>query len=100
MRTILKIVVIFSFLATTSLASAEIFKWVDEKDTVRFTDDPATIPQEYWDKTETRTTEEDHMTMEEKIRAKGDQERRVKESIEASKQERYALILQPHTPEG
>jgi hypothetical protein len=44
MRTISKIVVILSFLTTTSLASAEIFKWVDAKGTIHFSDDPATIP--------------------------------------------------------
>jgi len=29
---------------------AEIFKWVDEKGTVHFTEDPATIPEKYREK--------------------------------------------------
>jgi len=93
MKTILKIVVIFSFLATTSLVSAEIYKWVDGKGTIHFTDDPATIPENYWDKTESRRTEEDLMSLEERIRARQDQEKRVKGGIEARKQE-YGMSLQ------
>ena len=93
MKTILKIVVILSFFGTTSLVSAEIYKWVDEKGTVHFTEDPATIPPKYIDETKSRTTEEDHITMEERIRAKQDQEKRAKESIEANQQE-YQMSLE------
>jgi len=37
----------------STMSNAEIFKWVDEKGTVHFTDDPATIPEKYVDKTMT-----------------------------------------------
>ena len=93
MRTISKIVVILSFLTVPSFVSAEIYKWVDGKGTVHFTDDPVTIPQEYWEKTESRKTEEDYMTIEERIRAKQEQEKWGKESIDGSKQE-YQMSLQ------
>jgi hypothetical protein len=42
-----------------SIAHAEVFKWVDEKGGVHFTEDPATIPERYREKVENRTTEED-----------------------------------------
>ena len=42
---------------------AEIFKWVYEKGTVHFTEDPATIPEKYREKTQSRTTEEDLMPL-------------------------------------
>jgi hypothetical protein len=39
--------------------NAEIYKWVDEKDTVHFTEDPATIPEKYKDKVKSRVVEEE-----------------------------------------
>jgi|APFre7841882724_1041349.scaffolds.fasta_scaffold18202_2 hypothetical protein len=93
MKIIFKIVVILTFLTTTSVASAEIYKWVDEKGTINFTDDPVTIPQEYWGKIESRKTEEDRMTIRERVKAKQEQEKRAKESIEGNKQE-YQMALQ------
>jgi len=54
-------IVIFSFLLIFQTAHAEIFKWVDEKGTVNFTEDPATIPEKYREKVKSRTTEEDLM---------------------------------------
>jgi len=57
------------FLAV-SMATAEIYKWVDEKGTVHFTEDPATIPEKYREKAKSRTTEEDLMTLEERARDK------------------------------
>jgi len=41
---------------------AEIFKWVDEKGTVHFTEDPATIPEKYREKVKARIMEETPMT--------------------------------------
>jgi len=81
MRIIFKIVVIVVCLAVPCLVSAEIYKWLDVKGTIHFTDDPATIPEKYWDETESRTTEEDHMTMEERIRAKQDQDKRTRKVL-------------------
>ena len=93
MKIIFKIVVVLCLLAAPSLVSAERYKWVDEKGTIHFTDDPATISPKYWDKTESRRTEEDLMSLEERIRARQDQEKRVKGGIEARKQE-YGMSLQ------
>jgi hypothetical protein len=56
------------------LSAAEIYKWVDEKGTVHFTEDPSTIPEKYLDEVKTRTTQEDSMTPEGKVRAKGREE--------------------------
>ena len=47
-----------------SMVDAEIYKWIDEKGTVHFTEDPATIPDKYRDKVKTRPTEEDHVDIE------------------------------------
>jgi len=93
MKTILKIVVIFSFLATTSLVSAEIYNWVDDKGTVHFTEDQSTIPPKYVNQTKSEKTEEDHMTMEERIRAKQEHERRAKETMERNTQG-YQMALE------
>jgi clan AA aspartic protease (TIGR02281 family) len=40
--------------ALASPASAQMYKWVDEKGTVHFTDDPSNIPEKYRPDTETR----------------------------------------------
>jgi len=93
MKVIFKIIVIASILTTASLASAEIYNWVDDKGTVHFTEDPSTIPQKYINQTKSRTTEEDHMTMEQRIEAKQEQESRAKETMERNKQE-YQMSLE------
>ncbi len=74
-------IVIFSLLLVFQIAHAEIFKWVDEKGTVHFTEDPATIPEKYMDKVKSRTTEEDLMSPEERARAKKQYEEEVKEKL-------------------
>jgi hypothetical protein len=45
-----------SFLLST-FVWAEIYKWVDEKGTVHFTEDPGTIPKTFTEKPQTKTTE-------------------------------------------
>ena len=74
-------IVIFGLLLIFQIAHAEIFKWVDEKGTVNFTEDPATIPEKYRDKVKSRTTEEDLMSPEERARAKKQYEEEVKEKL-------------------
>jgi len=61
---------IFALLVFSQFVCAEVFKWIDEKGTVHFTDDPATIPEKYRDSAKGRITEEDLMSPEERIRAK------------------------------
>jgi len=46
------------FLAV-SMATAEVYKWVDEKGTVHFTEDSGTIPEKYRDKANSRPTDEE-----------------------------------------
>ena len=50
-RTLLVTIVL---IALASPASAQMYKWTDEKGTVHFTDDPSNIPEKYRPDTETR----------------------------------------------
>jgi hypothetical protein len=52
------LLVFLGFCVTVGAVHAEIFKWIDEKGTVHFTEDPATIPEKYRDKVKSRATEE------------------------------------------
>ena len=49
--------ILFSLLFISQSSHAEIYKWVDEKGTVNFTEDPETIPEKYRDKATRRMTE-------------------------------------------
>jgi hypothetical protein len=89
MKIIFKVIVITCILTTAPLVSAEIYNWVDEKGTVHFTEDSSTIPEKYRDQTKSRTTEENHMTMEERILAK--QERQVRELEEVTEKKQKGL---------
>jgi len=91
--------IIFSLLFISQLSHAEIYKWVDEKGTVHFTEDPATIPEKYWDKAKSRTTEEDLMTPEEKIRAKQKYEEEVRERLKREKKDYDAKELEKRVKE-
>ena len=64
-----------------SSVHAEIFKWVDDKGTVHFTEDPATIPESYRDRAKGRLTEEDLMSDEERAISKQKSEGETKERI-------------------
>ena len=66
---------------------AEIFKWVDEKGTVHFTEDPATIPEKYREKTQSRSTEEDLMPLEQRIMLKKKEEVELRERLKQEKNE-------------
>jgi hypothetical protein len=78
MKTIFKMIVLLGFVAAASLVWAEMYKWVDEKGTVHFTEDPATIPEKYKDKAKARLTDEDLMTPEDKAKASKDDEKRAR----------------------
>jgi hypothetical protein len=54
MKTIFKTLAVLSLLVTVSLAWAEVYKWVDDKGNVHFTEDPSTIPEKYQEGTKTR----------------------------------------------
>lgn len=75
MKTILIILIIF----VPSICFGEIYKWVDEKGTVHFTEDPETIPEKYRDKAKGRLTEEDLMTPGEKARIKQEETIKARE---------------------
>jgi hypothetical protein len=92
-------VIMLVSLLISQLSYAETYKWVDEKGTVHFTEDPATIPEKYWDKAKSRTTEEDLMTPEEKIRAKQKYEEEVREQLKREKGEYDAKELEKRVKE-
>jgi hypothetical protein len=71
----------FGVLLIFQFANAEIYKWVDDKGGIHFTEDPATIPEKYIDKVKTRATEEDSMTTEERVREKKKHEEEVREQL-------------------
>jgi len=64
------IIALFGLLLFFTFANAEIYKWVDEKGTVHFTEDPSTIPEKYREKAKGRFTEEDPTPIREQTRSK------------------------------
>jgi len=79
--------ILFDLLFIFQSSHAEIYKWVDEKGTVNFTEDPATIPEKYREKTQSRTTEEDSIPLEERIRLKKKEEAELRERLKREKNE-------------
>ena len=89
MKTVMVILmtILFGLLFISQLSHAEIYKWVDEKGTVHFTEDPSTIPEKYREKTESRTTEEDLMPLEQRIMQKKREEAELRERLRREKNE-------------
>jgi hypothetical protein len=79
------LVVMLGGLLMFKSSHAEIFKWVDEKGTVHFTEDPATIPEKYGEKTQSRTTEEDLAPFEQRIMLKKKEEAELRERLKREK---------------
>jgi len=73
----LKILLGFSCLFVVSFSYAQVYKWVDDSGTVHFADDPAKVPEEYWDRIEKRKTikEEDRQRSDEGTWSKGRSQR-------------------------
>ncbi|MFB0506791.1 MAG: DUF4124 domain-containing protein [Thermodesulfobacteriota bacterium] len=46
---------LFCILAT-SFSYAQVYKWADDSGTIHFTDDPAKVPERYWDRVEEKKT--------------------------------------------
>jgi len=84
--TIIALGILLAFWAIQS-ARAEIYKWVDEKGTVHFTEDPSTIPEKYRNQIKSGKTEEDYMSTEEKAKAKHLGEQKARERMERSQRE-------------
>ena len=85
--------VMFGLLLHSQSAQAEIYKWVDEKGTVNFTEDPETIPERYRENVKSRLTEEDLMSPEERMRVK-----REREEQEKGKRSKKEIIETTETP--
>jgi hypothetical protein len=71
-KTVLIAALTLSLLMIPFLVHAEVYKWVDEKGTVHFTDDNSTIPEKYGQQVERRSFSEDSkpMTEEKKTESK------------------------------
>jgi hypothetical protein len=79
--------ILFGLLFISQSSRAEIYKWVDEKGTTHFTEDPSTIPEKYMEKTQSRTTEEDSIPLEERIRLKKKEEAELRGRLKREKNE-------------
>lgn len=79
---LITIVILSGFLLIFQIAQAEIYKWVDEKGTVHFTEDPSRFPEKYWNEIKSRQTEKDKTKPEEKVKAKEEFERKQKTHFE------------------
>ena len=67
---------------------------MDEKGTVHFTEDPTTIPEKYRDKAKSRETEEDSMTLEERVKAQKITEAEIRERLKQEKNEQKIRELE------
>jgi len=85
--------IMFGLLLHSQSAQTEIYKWIDEKGTVHFTEDPETIPERYRENVKSRTTEEDLMSPEERMKVK-----REREEQEKGKQSKKEIIETTETP--
>ena len=65
-KTVLIAVLTIGLLMIPFLVYAEVYKWVDEKGTVNFTDDYSTIPEKYGQQVERRSLLEDSKPMTER----------------------------------
>lgn len=82
---ILLVAVLLAFIL--SPVHAEIYRWIDDKGTIHFTEDPSTIPEKYREKIKVRFTEEDLMSIDERIEEKKKNEKAAKDRIEQSVKE-------------
>ena len=80
MRAIITGALILFFIV--SVSHAEVYKWIDEKGTVHFTEDPETIPEKYREQAKGRTTEEDLMSIEERARVKQKAEEEIRKRLD------------------
>ena len=78
----------------SGMGNAEIYKWVDEKGTTHFSEDPSTIPEKYREKTRSRTTEEDLMPLEQRIMQKKGEEADLRERLRGEKNEAEIRMLE------
>jgi len=96
---IVLLITLFGSLPIFQLSHAvEIYKWVDEKGTVHFTQDPTTIPEKYRDQVQTKAVEESPPTMPLKkdvIKAK---QKQAPERSQQEKKIQYSLPILVYDP--
>ena len=66
----------------------EVYKWVDEKETVHFSEDKSKIPEGYREQAEERSIPEEAKPPEEKTKAKKEGEKKAKDRLAAVEKER------------
>lgn len=87
MKTTISITVLLVLLLCSSTFS-ETYKWTDDKGIIHFTDDPSTIPEKYRDEAKSRQTEEDRMSIGERLLQKREEEKRREAQESKEKYER------------
>jgi hypothetical protein len=70
--------IVVAVMMTFQPSRAEIYKWVDDKGTVHFTEDPSTIPEKYLEKVKSRSMEGDSTPPRDQIKDKRREEERIR----------------------
>ncbi len=79
---------LISFSAVYPSYAKEVYKWVDEKGTVHFSEDESRVPEEYREQAEEKSIPEEAKPPEEKTKAKKQDEKKTKEKLAVVEKER------------
>lgn len=92
--------IIFGLLLHFQFAQAQpiIYKWIDEKGTVHFTEDPATIPDRYRDQVQTKAFEETLPTIPLKRDLIKGRQKQAPEEMQQKKEPQYSRPLLAYDP--
>ncbi len=93
-RALITLIAIFlGELLIFSLASAEIFKWVDDKGTIHLTDDESTVPEKYWEQMEKKSLPEDSGLPKEKVNEEKKEKKGSTRRLSTSPKEKQRVDL-------
>ena len=96
---VILLIILFGLLLIFPFAYAEVFKWVDEKGVVHFTEDWEQIPEKYRDQVKRREMPEDSTAPEEKIKRKGSQREYEKGEAQRIKEEKIKKAKEAYEAE-
>jgi hypothetical protein len=85
----MKAILIILIILVSSICWGDVYQWVDEKGTVHFAEDPATIPEKYRQKAKSRTMEENSMPTQKRIRSEQGREGTAEQKIMIPPKNRY-----------
>jgi len=91
-KTVLIAALIISLLMIPFLVHTEVYRWVDEKGTVHFTDDNSRVPEKYGQQVEKRSFSEDPKPMTEEKKQKTRQQELLSPALVCGKH-RYCLVV-------